>query len=164
MIRAAGFGVVDSRPRAVRRQLFFEFSIEPAMPDPNFSEHELLGYLDEALPVEQMADLEDALRHSEELRRRLASVSRRRDEGLHSVGEIWRQGRLSCPTRHQLGGFLLGTLDPQLAEYFDFHIRTIGCRVCAANLYDLEQSMDAQPETKERRRKFFQSSAGFLPK
>ena len=42
------------------------------MPDSTFSEHELVAYLDEALPVEQMSDFEDALRQSEELRRRLA--------------------------------------------------------------------------------------------
>ena len=134
------------------------------MSDASFTEHQLIAYLDEMLPVDQMTAFEDRLRRSEELRIRLSAVSRRRDQGQHSVGEIWRQARLSCPTRHQLGGFLLGTLDQQHADYLDFHIRTIGCRVCAANLYDLEKSMDSQPETKQRRRKFFQSSAGFLPK
>jgi len=126
------------------------------------SDSELAAFLDEALPAEQMARLERELRKSDGLRRRLANLSRRRDQGLHSVGEIWRRNRLSCPTRRQLGGFVLRTLDDATAKYVDFHIRTVGCRLCAANLTDLEQAADAQPETASRRRKFFQSSAGLL--
>jgi hypothetical protein len=56
----------------------------------------------------------------------------------------------------------LGTLDEGHAEYLEFHIRTIGCRYCAANLGDLEQALEAGAETAKRRRKFFQSSAGYL--
>jgi hypothetical protein len=123
---------------------------------------QLAAFLDEALPAEQMAKIERELRKSEGLRRRLANLSRRRDQGLHSVGEIWRRNRLSCPTRRQLGGFVLRTLDEAAAKYVDFHIRTVGCRVCAANLTDLEQAAEARPETANRRRKFFQSSAGLL--
>jgi hypothetical protein len=132
------------------------------MPATPFSESELAAFLDEALPAEQMAGVERELRKSESLRRRLANLTRRRDQGLHSVGEIWRRNRLSCPSRRQLGGFVLQTLDAEAAKYIDFHIRTVGCRVCAANLTDLEQAADLQPETANRRRKFFQSSAGLL--
>ena len=134
------------------------------MSETSFTDHQLVAYLDEMLTVEQMVSLEAALRNSDTLRRRLSAITRRRDQGQHSVGEIWRRLRLSCPTRHQLGSFLLGTLEKELAEYLDFHIRTVGCRLCAANLVDLEQSLEANSETKQRRRKFFQSSAGFLPK
>src|SRR5687767_11717864 len=105
-----------------------------------FSDTQLLAYLDETLPVEEMTAVERELRASESLRARAAGLARRRDHGTHSVGEIWRRLRLSCPSRNQLGGFLLGTLDGQLARYVDFHLRTIGCRYCAANLADLEQS------------------------
>lgn len=128
------------------------------------TDQQLAAYLDEMLPAEQMAAVEKALRRSESLRHRLSGLTRRRDSGLHSVGEIWRRERLSCPPRQQLGSFLLGTLEPGLAKYVEFHIGTVGCRVCAANLHDLEQQADAQPATTTRRRKFFQSSAGLLPK
>lgn len=164
MNRAAVFDVDEATLRSTRGAIRFPIFPERVMPDSSFSEHQLIAYLDEMLPVEQMTAFEDALRRSEEMRHRLAAVSRRRDQGLHSVGEIWRQGRLSCPTRHQLGGFLLGTLDQHHVDYLNFHIRTIGCRVCAANLVDLEQSMESQPEATQRRRKFFQTSAGYLPK
>ena len=127
-----------------------------------FSDHQLLAYLDEMLPIEQMTDVEKALRKSESLRGRLTGLSHRRDQGVHSVGEVWRRERLSCPSRGELGSYLLGTMEAGTVEYLEFHIRTVGCRQCAANLYDLEQSSESAPEAQSRRRKFFQSSAGYL--
>ncbi len=132
------------------------------MSDANVSDEQLLGYLDEMLSVDEMAKLEKALRDSEPLRHRAASLSRRRDDGQHSVGEIWRRLRLSCPSRSQLGSWLLGTLDATQSAYYDFHIHTVGCRYCSANLNDLEQSAASSPDAPRRRRKFFQSSAGYL--
>jgi hypothetical protein len=128
----------------------------------SFSDDDLFGYLDEMLPAEQMTLIETQLRANEALRLRIAALSRRRDEGMHSVGEIWRRGRLSCPSRTQLGSFLLGTLDSDFAEYVEFHVRSIGCRLCAANLHDLEKAAKSTHETTDRRRRFFESSAGHL--
>src|SRR5262245_12654295 len=104
------------------------------------SDAELLAYLDESLPVERMATIEAALRQSAELANRAALLIQGRDQGGHSVSEIWRRGRLSCPTRHQLGSYLLGALEPRLSEYVDFHLQTVGCRYCAANLDDIRQA------------------------
>ena len=128
----------------------------------HFTEHELLAYLDEMLPVERMTLLEQKLRQSESLRRKLAVVARHREHGVHTVGEIWRRSRLTCANRSELGGYLLGTLDDGARDYVEFHIHTVGCRLCAANLKDLEKAMQAAPEVEQRRRKFFQSSAGHL--
>ena len=128
----------------------------------DFTDDELLAYLDEMLPVDRMASVEQALRRNETLRQRVAALNRRRDQGLHSVGEIWRRHRLSCPTRQQLGGFLLGTLKVELAGYVDFHVRSVGCRVCAANLRDLEEAARSSADVPQRRRRFFESSAGTL--
>jgi hypothetical protein len=126
------------------------------------SDADLLAYLDEMLPAERMTAIESDLRRNEALRLRVASLSRRRDDGIHSVGEIWRRRRLSCPSRKQLGGFLLGTLEPSLAEYVEFHLRSVGCRICAANLDDLERATRTGGTATERRRRFFESSAGHL--
>jgi hypothetical protein len=127
------------------------------------SDADLLAYLDEMLPAERMTLIEGDLRRDEALRLRVAALSRRRDQGIHSVGEIWRRRRLSCPTRKQLGGFLLGTLEPSLTEYVEFHLRSVGCRICAANLDDLERSTrSGANESNDRRRRFFESSAGHL--
>jgi anti-sigma factor RsiW len=123
---------------------------------------EWLAYLDEQLSAQRMPELERLLRASETLRRHLASLARNRDQGGFTVGEIWRRARLSCPTRSQLGSYLLGALDDGPREYVEFHLQTVGCRVCAANLEDLKQTTAAAPEKQRRRRKYFESSAGLL--
>jgi hypothetical protein len=127
------------------------------------TDHQLLGFLDEMLSANEMVTLENALRNSESLRRRAAVLLQQRDQGAHSIGEIWRRWRLTCPSRGQLGQYLLGTLDRDTADFLDFHIRTVGCRLCAANLQDLEQASASNEDVPNRRRKFYESSVGFLP-
>ncbi|MBM81377.1 MAG: hypothetical protein CMJ78_12415 [Planctomycetaceae bacterium] len=114
------------------------------------------------LPSEKMVELEQSLRDSDSMRQRLSRIAQRRDHGVHSVGEIWRRQRLSCPDREKLGSYLLDVLPADHREYIEFHLYTVGCRLCNANLNDLEQSVKATPEAQRRRRKFFQSSAGYL--
>ncbi|QDU25545.1 hypothetical protein ETAA8_06140 [Anatilimnocola aggregata] len=124
---------------------------------------ELEAYLEETLAAEEMAAIEHELRQRPELLRRLSTILGRRDAGLHSVGEIWRRHRLSCPDRQQLGSYLLGVLDNEHANYIRFHLDQIGCRYCQANYADLRSQ---QEETQElivtRRTKYFQSTAGHL--
>lgn len=128
-----------------------------------FTDQELLSYLDESLSIELMSQIEETLRNSDSLRVRLAQLSQQRDHGAHSVGEIWRRNRLSCPSRSQLGGYLLETLTPDYQNYVEFHLNQIGCRYCTANLEDLKAGLStASTETERRRQKYFQSSAGYL--
>ena len=128
-----------------------------------FHQADLEAYLDEALPPEEMARMEQALRNDAGLMRRLAAVHGRRNAGVHSLGEIWRRGRLSCPTREQLGSFLLKAIEPEASDYIAFHLETVGCRYCQANLADLKRRQAEAHETVQvRRRKYFQSSAGYL--
>lgn len=124
---------------------------------------DLHGYLDEALSESETARIERALRNSLSLRQVLRGVMLERDRGEHTVGAIWRRHRLSCPTREQLGSFLLNVLDDGLQDYIRFHLDTIGCSYCQANLTDL-QSRQREPAaaTQARRKKLFQSSAGLL--
>jgi hypothetical protein len=127
------------------------------------TQSDLQAYLDEALSPAQMSAIEAELRNKPELLQQLASINSRRDAGVHSVGEIWRRQRLSCPSREQLGSYLLGALDGGHAEYIDFHLSKIGCRYCQANLEDLRQQQKETAETvKTRRTKYFQSTAGHL--
>ena len=130
----------------------------------DFTSDELEAYLDELLPVERMAEIEEALRNDEELKARLTETNGRRDAGLHSLGGIWRRHRLSCPTREQLGSFLLGVLDEGESEYVQFHVETVACRYCSASLVDLRAQQEATDATgsEKRRHKYFQSSAGYL--
>lgn len=130
-----------------------------------FSNSELDAFLDEALPTEQMAAIEEALRNDAELQQRVAAVNGRRDAGVHSLGDVWRRHRLSCPSREQLGSYLLGVLSNEQSDYIKFHLETIECRYCAASLGDLQaQHSAAEAETTRRRQKYYQSSVGHLRK
>src|SRR5687767_16011825 len=80
---------------------------------PRLTQSDLQAYLDEALAPAEMAEIEVELRKKPELLKQLAAINARRDAGVHSVGEIWRRQRLSCPTREQLGSYLLGALDQE---------------------------------------------------
>jgi anti-sigma factor RsiW len=127
------------------------------------SDTELEAYLDEALPAEAMTRIESEARRSPELARRLAAINARRDAGAHSLGEIWRRHRLTCPSRAELGSYLLGVLPEEHARYVAFHLDDIGCRVCTANHADLErQQAETADAASHRRRKYFESSAGYL--
>jgi hypothetical protein len=130
---------------------------------PKITREQLHGYLEDSLSDAETAKLEQALRESEPLRRMLRAVMQERDRGEHSVGAIWCRGRLSCPTREQLGSYLLQVLDPAFRDYLDFHLQTVACSFCLANLADLQNlHKESVPKDKERRRRFFESSAGYL--
>lgn len=132
------------------------------MPATTYSDEQLLAYLDEQLPVEELAGLEQVMRSSDALRRRTALLARNRDQGAHTVGAIWRRLRLSCLTRSQLGSYLLGVLDRDQTDYVEFHLHTLGCRYCNANLQDLEEHQKTTTESNSRRQRYFESSAGLL--
>lgn len=128
-----------------------------------YTQADLEAYLDEALPVETMSRIEKALRNQPKLAEQLAAINGRRDAGIHSVGEIWRRHRLSCPSREQLGSYLLGVVETELAGYIRFHLEISGCRTCQANLDDLKAHQTDEPNSvAKRRKKYFQSSAGHL--
>ena len=126
---------------------------------------ELEAFLDEALPADVMSRLEQSLREDKSLLERLAAVSSDRDSGVHSLAAIWRTNRLTCPSRQELGNYLLGVLTNEQSDFIKFHVETSGCRTCQANLSDLRaQQSEAATIKESRRRKYFQSSAGQLSK
>jgi hypothetical protein len=129
----------------------------------NITREQLAGYLEDALADSETAQVEQALRQSEPLRKQLRVLMEERDRGEHSIGAIWRRQRLTCPNREQLGSYLLETLEPEYQEYVDFHLKTIGCSFCLANLADLKaRQQEPAQHTQKRRQRFFESSAGFL--
>lgn len=133
------------------------------MSDSNtISDAELLAWLDEDLPPERMSEIELQLRNSVEMQRRTAGLISDRDHGTVTVGEVWRRHKLSCPTRHELGSYLLQALEQNHAQYVRFHLETIGCRTCLASLEDLKVSQAITPETVKRRERIFASSVGKL--
>ena len=65
-----------------------------------WSDQQLQAYLNDELSESELSSLESDLRANATLRERLESLSTL-DE-IHSVGEIWRRHRLSCPSREEL--------------------------------------------------------------
>ena len=129
----------------------------------NVTREQLHAYLDDALADVETARIEKALRDSAELRQRLKVVREERDRGEHSLGAIWRRERLTCPVRETLGSYLLNVLDDSEQDYLDFHLETVACPYCLANLADLQAlQQEPAPKAKARRRRFFETSAGYL--
>jgi len=126
--------------------------------------HEQLhAYLDDALTESEMARVEQALRESDVLRRSLRQAMQERDRGEHSLGAVWRRERLTCPTREELTSYLFQVLEPARHDYIDFHLQSVGCPFCTANLADLHaRQKETEGQAKERRKRFFASSAGYL--
>jgi hypothetical protein len=127
----------------------------------------LIGYLEEALPGDQMAKIEEQIRQFPEWRQALEEMQGDIDHGEHSVAQIWRRHRLSCLSRESLGAYLADALPPDEADYVKFHLQTVKCRWCQANVQDLEESAPDRDDEKPkvaRRRRFFQTSVGHLPK
>ena len=77
------------------------------------------------------------------------------------LGEIWRGLRLSCLKRSTVGGYLLGTLDAAWHDYVEFHLETLGCAFCRANLEDLQRET-ADDSARTVRDRILQSTVGFL--
>jgi hypothetical protein len=126
----------------------------------------LIGYLEEALPADQMAKVEEHLRQSQAWRDALLEIQSDIDPGEHSVAQIWRRHRLTCPSRERLGAYMMDALPPDEADYFKFHLEVVKCRWCQANLQDLKENAPrtADEKPKARRKRFFQTSVGHLPK
>jgi hypothetical protein len=123
----------------------------------------LHGYLEDCLSDPETVKVEQALRESEPLRRMLHGIMQERDRGDHSIGAIWCRERLSCPQREQLGSFLLKVLDRDVQDYIHFHLYTVGCSFCLANLADMQAlHKEPPPRVKARQKRYFESSAGYL--
>ncbi|MCY2973873.1 MAG: hypothetical protein NTW52_04305 [Planctomycetota bacterium] len=137
----------------------------------NYSDEELVAYLEESLPLDKAADLEKLLRNPEDVESkalldRLQQLIFSRDSGTHTIGEIWKRHRLSCPTREDLGRYILEAMSDDEAAYIKIHIEEIECEVCRSNLDDLRRSASPsdQASIKDRRSRYFQSSVGRLKK
>lgn len=79
------------------------------------------------------------------------------------LSDIWEFQRFSCPKRSTIGAYLLGTVDDEWHKYIDFHINTLGCRFCRANIKDL-QIQNAKKQNRQLQARIMESTAGFLQK
>ncbi|HET6422546.1 MAG TPA: hypothetical protein VFG20_02610 [Planctomycetaceae bacterium] len=125
-----------------------------------FTDQELRAYLAEELSVPRSVELERAIASDEPLRDRLRALLDDSPSALLALRDVWRRSRLSCPSRTVLSDYLAGQLGDGLGQYIQFHLTEVGCRVCAANLADLQEQ--GGPDAADRGRKFFATSVGRL--
>jgi len=78
--------------------------------------------------------------------------------------DIWQAKRLSCPKRSTVGAYLLKTLDQDWHDYVDFHLNTLGCHFCRANLEDLQKQNAEDSNPRALHTRIMQSTVGFLHK
>ena len=79
------------------------------------------------------------------------------------LSDIWEFQRFSCPKRSTIGAYLLGTVDEEWHKYIDFHLNTLGCRFCRANIEDL-RAQNAKKQDRKFQARIMESTAGFLQK
>ncbi|MCS7033087.1 MAG: sigma-70 family RNA polymerase sigma factor [Phycisphaerae bacterium] len=78
------------------------------------------------------------------------------------ITEVWESQRPTCPKRSTIGRLMLGTLDGGWKKYVDFHVNTLGCRFCRANLEDLQKQTEEAPQALHDR--VMHSTIGFFRK
>jgi hypothetical protein len=112
-------------------------------------------FLREALPADRMAAIERAARTDPAIMAMIIAERESLNRGDHSLGAIWQEHQISCPSREQLGGYLISAGEPDFHEYILFHLTVIECAVCQANLDDLRQQTETKksnPAKPKRRR------------
>ncbi|MFO0937437.1 MAG: hypothetical protein U0798_13080 [Gemmataceae bacterium] len=101
-------------------------------------------FLKETLSPERMAMVEREARSNPQVMELIASEREAMERGDHSLGAIWQEHQLSCPTREQLGGYVIEVGEPDFLEYVGFHLNVIECGICQANLEDLKAQAAAK--------------------
>ncbi len=130
---------------------------------PVIADEDLLAYFDERLAPGESIRIEHELRSTPELLSRAANLMEGRDRGGHSLGEIWRRTRASCPNRAVWAAWVEGRLGDAMAQYLNFHLIKAGCSYCLASVDDLRRHDDTRA-AEHRVRKIFQTSIGRLSK
>ncbi|MEZ6060335.1 MAG: sigma-70 family RNA polymerase sigma factor [Planctomycetaceae bacterium] len=74
---------------------------------------------------------------------------------------VWESQRPTCPKRTTLGKSILGILPPEWADFVRFHVETLGCTFCNANLSELRLN-DEAADSSSMRERLFASTVGFL--
>jgi len=137
---------------------------KPIVPS-EFTDAQLEAYLDESLDSQAAAELEQACRVDPDLVNRLSLINRRRDEGVHTLGEIWRRHQIGVPSPEEVNEFLADKLSPEQSDYIRFRLDVLKCRYTSALVEAAEQQLaDSGEQSKNRREKYFQNSADLLPK
>lgn len=112
--------------------------------NPRIDKRKLREYLHDLLPASELAAVERALRTDPATQQLFEEVRSEEDRGEHTVGAIWKREHVTCPTRDELGGYVIRALAPERLEYIRFHLESVECPFCLANVEDLEERRKAK--------------------
>lgn len=127
------------------------------------TDQQLRQFIHEEFDEVEMAMLEKQIRNSVELQTRLDQIRQSEERGEHSLGAIWRRAQITCPTREQLGSYLLKAMSADQRKYIAFHLEVIVCPYCRANFEDLEKlQAETVEKTHKRRKSIMDSTMGVL--
>jgi hypothetical protein len=101
-------------------------------------------YLRENLPAERMAAVERAARDDPKVNELIADERDAMQRGDHSLGSMWQEHQLSCPSREQIGAYLIKAVEPDYFEYVSFHLDVVECGICQANYEDLKARAESK--------------------
>jgi RNA polymerase sigma factor (sigma-70 family) len=78
-----------------------------------------------------------------------------------SLRRTWENQRPSCPKRSTLGKYTLEILPPEWNDFVQFHVESLGCDYCRANLAELSLNQETAA-SKDISSQLFQSTIGFF--
>jgi hypothetical protein len=76
---------------------------------------------------------------AEEVAASLDGISEEADAPM-DVQVVWKERRVSCPSRHWIARWLDEALAPDVARFMAFHVDELGCEWCEANRDDLQRA------------------------
>ncbi|HHI79845.1 MAG TPA: hypothetical protein ENK02_07670 [Planctomycetes bacterium] len=96
----------------------------------------------------------------------MSGAEERIDQMTFTLGQVWREMRVSCPHPDLLLAWKEGSLEPGASDYLEFHVNEAECPYCQAVVEDLERrGKDAAEESallEELRESLLSSTRTFL--
>jgi len=108
-----------------------------------YSREYIHAHIDGALSQEETDAFDLEAQVNSELRGQIRAVQSEFDYHNHTVGSLWRRNQLTCPSDQDIADYLRGGLaiiNPEIADYVQFHLTSIRCIYCISTAAELKQS------------------------
>lgn len=125
-----------------------------------WTDEQLRCYLEETGSLDQNRAIEQEVGQSKALQQRLSELVDQQESGLISVGQVWRQERLSCPSQAEWIEYALGVLEAEKQQWMTHHLETTKCPHCNAIFSDIRQQLQEGKRAVQREERLFESSVG----
>lgn len=110
--------------------------------NPAYSREYIHAYIDGALSPEETEAFALKAQRDSELRGQIRTVQSEFDYHNHTVGSLWRRNQLTCPSDQDIVDYQRGELaiiNPEIADYVQFHLKSIRCIYCISSAAERKQ-------------------------